>query len=91
MKTSNTKNSSENPFFQPFEGFDGYIPFDKIHLKHYKLGLEKAIDLGKSRIQAIKESSEPTFENTIEALEVSTEEIHLICSVFFQPFKLRCH
>ena len=82
MKKSDTK-TNENPFFQHFEGFDGSIPFDKIRLEHYKTALEKAIELAKSRIQAIKKNSDPTFENTIEALEVSTEEIHLICSVYF--------
>ena len=85
METSglNAKKSDENPFFKPFKGFDEFTPFDQIHLKHYKSGLEQAIDLAKSRIQAIKESPETTFENTIEALEVSTEEMQLICSVFF--------
>ena len=85
MKKSDieAKNSSKNPFFQRFEGFDGSIPFDKVELEHYQTGLEKAIELAKSRIQAIKKSPNPTFENTIEALEVSTEPMQLICSVFF--------
>ena len=53
MKKSDIK-TNENPFFQHFEGFDGSIPFDKIRLEHYKTALEKAIELAKSRIQAIK-------------------------------------
>ena len=85
QESQDTKNShSQNPFFKPFKGFDQSIPFDKIQAKHYKPALEQAIKIAKSRIQKIKQDSDPiTFQNTIEALETSTEEMHLICNVFF--------
>lgn len=85
QESQDTKNShSQNPFFEPFKGFDQSIPFDKIQAKHYRSALEQAIKIAKSRIQKIKQDSDPiTFQNTIEALETSTEEMHLICNVFF--------
>ena len=59
-------------------------PFSKIKtndfLPAFKLGIEKA----KSEIDAIVNNKEkPTFENTIEALDYSGEELDRISSIFF--------
>ena len=83
MNTKKT-HTKENPFFQAFKTYDDAVPFDKIQVSHYKPALEKAIAKAKSHIQQIKQNSHyPTFENTIEALEVASQQIHPIVDVFF--------
>ncbi len=60
------------------------IDFPSIEPQHFLPALKEAIEIAKKNIAAIRDSSaEPTFENTIAALESSTEDVDLISSVFF--------
>ncbi|WP_460218234.1 M3 family metallopeptidase [Psychroserpens sp. MEBiC05023] len=59
-------------------------PFSKIKNEDYLPGFLTAIDKAKSEINAITSNTEePTFKNTIEALEFSGEELDRLSSIFF--------
>ncbi|WCO00985.1 M3 family metallopeptidase [Psychroserpens ponticola] len=59
-------------------------PFSKIKNEDYLPAFLKAIKGAKAEIDAITTNSEaPTFENTIEALDFSGEQLDRISSIFF--------
>ncbi len=59
-------------------------PFSEIKNGHYLPAFEEGIRLAKGDIDAIVESNEePTFKNTIEALEFSGNILERISSIFF--------
>ena len=59
-------------------------PFSKIKDDHFLPAFVKAIEKAKVEIDAITASSEkPNFENTIETLEFSGEELDRVSSIFF--------
>ncbi len=61
-----------------------YAPFSKIRTEDYKPAILKAIDLAKAEIEEItSRKEEPTFENTIEALEFSGQKLDRVTSIFF--------
>lgn len=60
------------------------IPFDQIKEEHYKEAFEKAMELGKNRVEElIKSTDSPNFENTIIPLENALKELDQVGSVFF--------
>ena len=68
--------SSDNPFEAP--------AFDKIKNEHYKPAFEEAIKEGRSQIDSIvSNQDEPTFENTILALEYAGRKLSGVASIFF--------
>ncbi|MFD0977732.1 M3 family metallopeptidase [Salinimicrobium gaetbulicola] len=72
--------ASTNPLLQPFET----APFSKIKTEHFQPAIHEAIDLAKKEIEKITHSKEePTFENTIEALEFAGSKLDRITSIFF--------
>lgn len=59
-------------------------PFDKIALADYKPAFEEAIGIAKAEINSIAENSEePTFENTIVALDGAGKELDRVSEIFF--------
>lgn len=59
-------------------------PFSKIEDSFYLPAFKEAIKKAKAEIDAIVNNSEaPTFENTIEALDFSGEQLDRISSIFF--------
>lgn len=74
----------QNPFFAEFDTPFGVPPFDKIKVEHYLPAFEKAIASHKEEIDAIiNNPEEPTFENTLVALDRSGEMLGTVSSVFF--------
>ncbi len=72
--------NSHNPLLQEFD----FAPFSKIKTEHFKPAILEAIELAKSEIDKITDStSNPTFQNTIEALEFSGKKLDRITSIFF--------
>ena len=60
------------------------IDFPSIEPQHFLPSLNEAIESAKQNIANIRDSTaEPTFENTIAALESASEDVDLISSVFF--------
>lgn len=74
----------KNPLLEKFNTPFNTIPFEAIKIDHFKPAIEKAIDLGKDDITAIKNNQNtPDFKNTIEALERSGKQLNKISSIFF--------
>lgn len=79
-----TTPAKENPFLKPFATPYGTAPFDLIKIEHYEPAFEKAIEEHQSEIDAIVANPQnPTFSNTIEAIEYSGEMLTRVSSVFF--------
>ncbi|KKN21413.1 hypothetical protein LCGC14_0925710, partial [marine sediment metagenome] len=69
-----------NPLLAKFDT----APFSQIENEHFKPAFLQAIDDARSEIDAITSSTEnPSFQNTIEALEFSGQQLDRISSVFF--------
>ncbi len=73
-----------NPFLNEYETPFKIPPFEEIEFAHY----EPAFDIGmKEHLKEIEEiannQQEPTFENTIEAMERSGETLDKVANVFF--------
>jgi peptidyl-dipeptidase Dcp len=73
-----------NPFFTEFNTPFKVPPFEKIMAKHYKPAFEKGMADGRKEIEKLlKNKSNPTFENTIEAYDNVGELLSNVSSVFF--------
>jgi len=63
---------AENPFFLEWDTPFGIPPFDRIEDGHYRPAFDRGIEELRADIAAIRDNPEPpTFENTIEALELA--------------------
>lgn len=78
------KATTDNPFLTEFNTPYGTPPFDKIKVKHYEPAFLAGIEQQNKEIKAIVENTaEPTFENTIVALDNSGEILGRVSGVFF--------
>ncbi len=69
-----------NPLLQPYNT----APFSKIENKHFLPAISKLIEETKAEIDAITSNTEePTFKNTVEALENTGEKLDRATSIFF--------
>ncbi|MDH6356444.1 M3 family metallopeptidase [Parabacteroides sp. PF5-9] len=70
--TKTNNDDSGNPFMTEYTTPFGVPPFDQIKLEHYKPAFLQGMEEEKKDIEAIcNNSEEPTFENTIVALDQS--------------------
>jgi len=77
-------NVESNPFFSDYATPFGIPPFDKITNAHYAPAFDKAIAEAKAEIIVVANNKdEPTFENTIVALEYSGKLLSKVSRVFF--------
>ena len=77
-------NSMENPLLTESSAPFGAPEFDKIKNEHYLPAFEAGIAEAKAEIDAIvANKEEPTFENTIEAMEVSGQTLNNVAGIFF--------
>lgn len=73
-----------NPLLETYQTPHQTIPFDKIKNEHYLPAFEEAMKIHNSEIDAIIENkNEPTFDNTIVALENSGSLLNRVASPFF--------
>lgn len=73
-----------NPFFQTYKTPYQTVPFDKIKTEHFEPAFEKAINEHDNEIKKIATNkAEPTFQNTIEAIEHSGQLLDRVSTVFF--------
>lgn len=71
-------------FLKKFTTNHNTAPFCKIKLSDYKVAFEKTIALARNEISNITNNIEaPTFQNTIEALDYSGEQLDRLSSIFF--------
>lgn len=69
-----------NPLLEPFD----QAPFSKIKNEHFKPAFLQAIEDARAEIDVIVANPEaPTFENTLEALDFSGQQLDRISSIFF--------
>ena len=77
-------NSMENPLLRESSAPFGAPEFDKIKNEHYLPAFEAGIAEAKAEIDAIvSNQEEPTFENTIEAMEVAGQTLNNVAGIFF--------
>jgi peptidyl-dipeptidase Dcp len=77
------ENDPTNPFFTEYATPFGVPPFDKIQIEHYKPAIVKGIKEQAKEIETIvNQTEEPTFENTIVALDRSGELLSKATIVF---------
>ena len=77
-------NKSQNPFLQDWDTPYGIPPFDKIAEADYLPAIKEGIAQQNAEIQAIIDNQdEPTFENTIAALDASGMTLEKVTSVLF--------
>ncbi len=78
------KKAMDNPFFSAWDTPYEIPDFQKIKLEHYMPAFDTAMARQKAEIDAIVNNpEEPTFANTIEALDRSGELLNSVCGVFF--------
>ena len=77
-------NSMENPLLKESSAPFGAPEFDKIKNEHYLPAFEAGIAEAKAEIDAIvANQEEPTFENTIEAMEISGQTLNNVAGIFY--------
>lgn len=73
-----------NPLLKPFNTPHQTAPFNEFETSHYEQAMEEGMKMGNEEIKNIIENSdEPTFENTILALENSGKVLDRITTIFF--------
>lgn len=81
---------TENPLLQPFDLPHQAPPFDTIKASHFLPAVKQAIEEARGNIEAIKAASgEPTFDNTIVALETASERLGTVTGIFYN--QLHCN
>ncbi|MDP2302113.1 MAG: M3 family metallopeptidase [Ignavibacteria bacterium] len=83
---SSTKGNEnmDNPFFKKYSTPLQTPPFNEIKFEHYQPAFEEGMKLHKLEVdKIIINTAEPTFENTIEALEKSGDLLTKVANVFF--------
>ena len=78
------KDLSQNPFMQEWDTPYGVPPFDKIDTSDYIPAFEEGMRQQMEEVNAIvNNQEEPTFENTVLALENSGQLLNRVSAVFF--------
>lgn len=73
-----------NPLLQVWDGAFGLPPFGVIRDEDFAPAFEVALEEARARVTAIADDpAEPSFENVIEALEMSEEVLSRVCGVFY--------
>jgi peptidyl-dipeptidase Dcp len=82
--TSCMDKKNENPFFSEYTTPHQTAPFDKIKIEHYEPALLEGIKQHQAEIDAIvTNQAEPTFDNTIVALDRTGMLLERVSGVFF--------
>ncbi|MBE0675663.1 MAG: M3 family metallopeptidase [Bacteroidales bacterium] len=78
-----TEKEPENPFFANWDTPFGIPPFDKISNEHYMPAFIRGFEEQMKEIDAIvNNSEEPTFENTIKAMEYTGSLLRKVSQTF---------
>lgn len=84
LAVSCQEKADKNPLLSKFDTPYQTPPFDKIKHEHYMPALDSAISLARHEIDAIvNNTEEPTFENTIEALDHSGKLLADVSNILF--------
>lgn len=81
--TAMPQTNDTNPFLTPYNTPFNIPPFELIHTSHYLPAVKEGIARKQAEVKAIAENTdEPTFANTILALEQSGELLDKVMGVF---------
>lgn len=84
QSTSKKPNPAENPLLQEWNTPFQAPPFADIRPEHFLPAFEVALAAHRAEIEVIRtRRADPTFENTIEALELSGHGLRQVSAVFF--------
>lgn len=73
----------KNPLLRPSSHPHGAFPYGGLEFGHYEPAFNEALKAAEARVDALRqEKAEPTFANTIEALEAADEPLEQVGSVF---------
>ena len=76
--------ATDNPFFAPWSTPFEIPPFERIEPDHFRPAFDRALATHEAEIAAIAaDSSQPSFENTVEAMEWSGRDLRRVSAVFF--------
>ena len=82
--TTTQFSNNENPFYSESDLYMKFPPFDKIKNEHYLPAFEKGIKEHIIEIETIANNDQdPTFNNTIIAMETSGQLLDRVSTVFF--------
>ena len=89
MATKDFKKST-NPLLRPSSQPHGAFPYGALEFPHFEAAFEEALRVAQARVDALRsDTSSPTFENTIEALEAADEPLDQVGSVFGNILSVR--
>lgn len=84
LMTSCVMTNATNPLLKPFDTPFNTPPFNSIETAHYDEAVPLAIEKAQQEINAIANSSdEPTFENTIVALDRAGSDLNRALNIFY--------
>lgn len=84
MMLACTQTERKNPFFEEWNTPEGVPPFEQIQAGDYLPAFEEGIKQQQAEIKAIIDNpEEPTFENTMVALDASGALLDKVSGVFF--------
>ncbi len=72
--------------FKENSSFDGAVPFDQINSEEFSKAIDEALALARTRIEKIENETSPSFQNVVEALELSSKEMDQLTTVFFNLY-----
>ena len=76
--------TADNPFYGKYDTPFNIPPFGKIRPEHYIPAMEKGMEEQNKEIEAIVNNpEEPTWDNTMKALDASGELLRKVLSVYF--------
>ncbi len=76
--------TAQNPLLQPFTLENEAPPFGEIREAHFLPAIQAGIDEARANIEKIKANPEnPTFENTIEAMEHASDNLGMSSGIFY--------
>ncbi len=83
-KQDKTSAESDNPFFSEYDTPFQVPPFDKIKVEHFIPAFEKGMEQQKKEVEAIlTNKEEPTFQNTIVAMDNTGKLLNRVAYTFF--------
>ena len=84
LNMTSCMDNNKNPFYSEYCTPHQTVPFDKIKLEHYEPAIMEGIKQHTAEVEAIiTNPEEPTFENTIVALEYAGNLLDRVVTVFF--------
>lgn len=76
--------TEKNPLLEKFTSPNEAPPFNIIKEEHYLPAVRAAIEEARANVESIKNSPEnPTFENTVAALELASERLGTVTGIFY--------